>query len=209
MNYSERRRNYHTEQCKSAREHFKDFVADFKDYGDLQTLDWRNKDGSSNYHVHYIFDTKQRYLHISGDLGSAAFYLSWEPTFENVTSTKDINYLARKIECTTDKWVYSEELASEEIDEYMEDIKPERDDFEDESEYLSEKEDFEDYVEKLKESFDYHRGLVVDDADLMEWMEHTFDFEFYEQNFGRVLAPRIYLWFMGLELAWEQIQKTK
>lgn len=91
----------------------------------------------------------------------------------------------------------------------MEDIKPERDDFEDESEYLSEKEDFEDYVKKLKESFNYHRGLVVDDAELMEWMVRTFDFEFYEQNFGRVIAPRIYLWFMGLELAWEQIQKAK
>ena len=58
-------------QIKHARERFKDFVADFNDYGDIQTLDWRHKDGGSDYHVHYIFDTKQQYMHISGDLGSA------------------------------------------------------------------------------------------------------------------------------------------
>ena len=32
------------EQIKHAREHFKDFVADFNDYGDIQTLDWRHKE---------------------------------------------------------------------------------------------------------------------------------------------------------------------
>ena len=124
-------------QIKHARERFKDFVADFNDYGDIQTLDWRHKDGGSDYHVHYIFDTKQQYMHISGDLGSACFYLTWEPTFENMRNRiRAPWYIIGKLECSTDKYAYPDEYVRSEIEEYYKDWAPARDDYDEGEEMI-------------------------------------------------------------------------
>lgn len=199
-------------QIRNAKKHFKNFRAEFKDYGDLQTLDWRDENGSSNYHVHYIFDTKQSYMHISGDLGSACFYLTWEPTFENThTKLHSLEYIAGKIECSTDKYVYPEEYVRADIEDYYKDCMPQREDkeeYEDDWQYEDAVDEFKEIIESYINAHDYHRGFNAADCDKFEQLEEL-DCEWWEHNFGEVLAPRLYCWFVGLEMAWEQIEAEK
>lgn len=194
-------------QIKHARERFKDFVADFNDYGDIQTLDWRHKDGGSDYHVHYIFDTKQQYMHISGDLGSACFYLTWEPTFENMRNRiRDPWYIIGKLECSTDKYAYPDEYVRSEIEEYYKDWAPARDDYDEgedgHEQYLEDKEEFWETIESFIQAHDRHYGFQEANCDRFDELQEI-DGEWYEHEFGRCISTRVYCWLVGLEMAWE------
>ena len=191
-------------QITNAKREFKDFIVEFKDYKDLQTIDWRNKNGSNNYHIHYILDIKQQYMHISGDLGSACFCLTWQPCFENVHSLlRDPGYILGKMECATDKYVYPEEYVRAEIEEYYAESRPQRENFDDEEEFWEETEKFENTVNDFINAHDYKNGFMPFASDCFEDIEEL-DPEWYEHNFGCCVAPRVYLWLVGLEMAYEQ-----
>lgn len=198
-------------QIMQARKNFKDFHAEFKDYGELQTLDWRHKCGSNNYHVHYIFDTKQQYMHVSGDLGSASFCLTWEPTLQNMSNRiNDPWYIIEKMECATDDFVYPEEYVRADIEKRYKDLVPQRDDYpEDENgrkKYEYDLEEFTETIESFIDAHDYHHGFCAYEFDRLEELQDL-DLEWYEGNHGRCISPRVYFWLVGLQMAWEQVKQ--
>lgn len=196
-------------QIAYARERFSEFVANFKDYGDLQTLDWRHKSGESNYHVHYIFDTKQQCMHISGDLGSACFWLTWEPTFANMHHRiRDPWYIVGKLECSADKYVYPPEYVKAEIEDWYKDCEPQVEHYGDYELYLEELEEYEEAIEAFISAHDYHEGFQYALCEKMNAIEEL-DGEWYEHNFGRCISTRVYCWLVGLEMAWEQLNRRK
>ena len=194
------------EQIKHAREHFKNFHAEFKYYGDLQTLDWKDKSGSNYYHVHYIFDTKQKYMHVSGDLGAACFFLTWEPNLRNMSNMiNNPQYIIGKMECATDKFVYPEDTVRADIEEYYADCRPERKFYEDEQEYEEALKEYNEFINDFIEAHDYHNGFCSDNYDIVKKIE-KFDPEWYEHDFGRCISTRVYCWLVGLQMAWEQVK---
>lgn len=194
-------------QIRHARDKFKNFRADFKDYGDLQTLEWRDRSGSSHYHIHYIFDIKQQHMHVSGDLGSACFCLTWEPTFANMCNViRDPQYITGKIECSTDKFVYPEEYVRAEVEEYYKDSEPKQYDYNDCEQYLEELEEFKETIESIISSHDYYKGFQSGACEKMEEVE-SLDPEWYEHNFGQCISTRVYCWLVGLQMAWEQVNR--
>ena len=50
------------------KEHFKNHVATFTDYGNIKILDFKEP-GTSHYRIRFLFEEDYYRLHISGDLG--------------------------------------------------------------------------------------------------------------------------------------------
>ena len=50
------------------KEHFKNHVATFTDYGNIKILDFQEP-GKSHYRIRFLFEEDYYRLHISGDLG--------------------------------------------------------------------------------------------------------------------------------------------
>ena len=50
------------------KEHFKNHIASFTDYGNIKILDFRNPE-SVEYRIRFLFEEDYCRLHISGDLG--------------------------------------------------------------------------------------------------------------------------------------------
>ncbi|SHK30859.1 hypothetical protein [Hespellia stercorisuis] len=195
------------QECIShAKERFKNFRADFRDYVDFQTLDWRHESGRSDCHVHYIFDTKQQYMYISGDLGSACFYLTWQPTFKNMhNKIHQIEYVMGKIECSTDEYIYPEEMVKAELHDNYDCFMPDPDDYEKTEYYEDALQEWNKALEQVIYHTGYHSGFDQD-SEAIEALEKI-DEEWWDRNdFGKTISQRVYLWFMGLQMAWEEVR---
>lgn len=198
--------DWENSQIAHAKRRFRDFLPDFKDYKDIQTLNWKHWDGSSNYNIRYIFDIKQRYMHISGDFGTASFLLSWEPTFKNTYNLiSDPSYFIKKMECSTDNYVYPQQLVKFEVETYYNDFKPNKEeyDYDCQSEYEQDYMDFIEVIESFILAHDYHKGFVARDCEYLQDLEEM-DPDYYKHEFGKCISPRVYYWLVGLEMAYEK-----
>ena len=188
------------EQVDYAKIMFSHHKAVFRQLDGISTLDWRNENGSSEYYVRYVFDEERCCLYLSGDLGSAVVRLTEHSTLKTLSRyIKMIDYFVGKIECSTDKYRYDEEIAKEELKEILfpEDV------------MLSdeEKEERQDCFEELMEQFNNFHGFgtVSQDSDRV-LSEAYADYWEWIAGAGQYIAPRIILWLVGLQMAWEQVK---
>lgn len=188
------------QQIAHAKIMFSHHKAVFRQLDGISTLDWRNEDGSSDYYVRYVFDEERCCLYLSGDLGSAVVRLTEHSTLKTLSRyIKMIDYFVGKIECSTDKYRYDEEIAKEELKEILfpEDV------------MLSdeEKEERQDCFEELMEQFNNFHGFgtVSQDSDRV-LSEAYADYWEWIAGAGQYIAPRIILWLVGLQMAWEQVK---
>lgn len=102
------------------RQHFKNFVADFKRFEDIVFIDWHNVNGNCKNQVNYMINEKTGELHISGDLGSAIFYWCYEITWQNIANcSEDLGYFLSKAEANSEEGYYDEAKARKELEEYF------------------------------------------------------------------------------------------
>lgn len=188
------------QQIAHAKIMFSHHKAVFRQLDGISTLDWRNENGSSEYYVRYVFDEERCCLYLSGDLGSAVVRLTEHSTLKTLSRyIKMIDYFVGKIECSTDKYRYDEEIAKEELKEILfpEDV------------MLSdeEKEERQDCFEELMEQFNNFHGFgtVSQDSDRV-LSEAYADYWEWIAGAGQYIAPRIILWLVGLQMAWEQVK---
>lgn len=187
-------------QIEQAKKNFRNHKATFKQFDGISTLDWRNKDGSSNYYIRYVFDEEKGCLYITGDLGSAVVRLTEKSMLESLSSyINSIGYFLGKILCSTDKYVYDLELARDQLKQRL--IIP---DEEYEDERLDELQVLvSDTLECFEElngfnlSDDVKERLSKEDADYWEWI----------YDIGKDVDIRVILWLVGLEMAYNQICK--
>lgn len=188
-------------QIKRAQNSFRNHKAKFEQFDGISILDWRNIDGSSNYYVHYVFDEEKGCLYITGDLGSAVVRLTERATLESLSSyINSVDYFLGKIQCSTDKYVYNEELARNQLKQRL--IIP---DEEYEDERLEELQELiSDTLECFEElsgfnlSDDVEERLSKEDADYWEWI----------YDIGKTVDIRVILWLVGLEMAHKQVSDT-
>lgn len=190
------------EQIKHAKEKFKDFVPTFKQYNGLSTLDWRNKNGSSEYYIRYIFDEDKNSLYISGDLGNACVVLTEKATLKNLSSyINTVSYFIEKIKCSTDLYQYDNRIAEEEIMQRFEDYFGDT--------MVDEQwEEIEDMISDISNNyFDCRTGIVANDS----WIEvlESYDSDYFDWIYrvGRRVDARVVLWLVGLNMAYYDFLK--
>lgn len=106
---------------KKQKEHFKNHIAKFTDYGNIKILDFKNPN-SSEYRIRFLFEEDYCRLHISGDLGELIATNYSNMTYEKFSDfVNDVDYLKKKIDCNNRKlYVYDEDQAREELLEMAE-----------------------------------------------------------------------------------------
>ena len=106
---------------KKQKEHFKNHIAKFTDYGNIKILDFKNPN-SSDYRIRFLFEEDYCRLHISGDLGELIATNYSNMTYEKFSDfVNDVDYFKEKIDCNNRKlYVYDEDQASEELLEMAE-----------------------------------------------------------------------------------------
>ena len=169
------------------------------DNEDFFIVDWRNKDGSSDYAVRYILDKKKGSFIVYDDLGDsvANWYSSVKPA-EFATYIDDIHYYIRKISTGDIRW-HDEELAIEELisdrDEqtktmFEEDCEP--------GDIRKTEDDFNKMIELIKD------GCSVYDEHFVDlYTEYYIDSD--PGDLGKYINHRPFLWAAGYILACEQL----
>lgn len=106
---------------KKQKEHFKNHIAKFTDYGNIKILDFKNPN-SSDYRIRFLFEEDYCRLHISGDLGELIATNYSNMTYEKFSDfVNDVDYFKKKIDCNNRKlYVYDEDQAREELLEMAE-----------------------------------------------------------------------------------------
>lgn len=186
----------------NAAERFKNFNAVLTKHGDLEVLDWRNKNGSGDYRVRFVFDPLVERMYISGDLGAAVFHFTEKANFENISRYSSLSYFFEKLETATDRVTYTTNRAEFELDlrHFADFVEIDDKDFsEEEFEYL---------VEDLWEAYE-DDGIRIDD-DLYErlntWTNYRGDIYEWIGDVGRRISPRVILWLEALHMAREQLK---
>lgn len=188
--------DYREKQIEHAKLHFSNHKAEIKEHGGITVLNWRNRNGSSDCYVHYVFDGC--FLYISGDLGSAVVHLTEKATLKALSRYINmVDYFVEKIECSTNKYEYDEKIAREELKEHL---FPDEDD--EEPELLDP-----DLIDNLLEYYFMSSGFEDVPSDLIEQVEEL-DPDYWEWfgSCGEVVNTRVFLWLVGLQMAWEQVK---
>ncbi len=117
-----------------------------------------------------------------------------------------IGYIIGKMECSTDKYVYPIEMVEAELHDRYDCIKPNPDDFEEPEDYEEKLEEWELALSLYAEHTDHYNGFDADSEALQalekideEWWDH--------RSIGAAINPRVYAWFVGLRMAWEQLHE--
>lgn len=184
------------------KEHFKDHVAIFQDFGDIKILDFQ-RSGSVEYRIRFLFEEDHYRLHISGDLGELiAFNINNMRYATFGDFIHDPGYFEKKICCMSrDRYEYD-------IDKARKDLIEELDwyDWAKENEYstwsLEERRDYE--IDNILEDFYDRTGLgskAYDrlseiDPDCWEWIGYI----------GRESTGIIELYLYAFELAQKQLK---
>ena len=98
------------------KEHFKNHIATFTDYGNIKILDFKAPN-TSNYRIRFLFEEDYCRLHISGDLGELIASNYNNMTYEGFSDyVNNIDYFKEKIDCHNRSiYVYDYEKALEEL----------------------------------------------------------------------------------------------
>lgn len=181
---------------------FKDFVATVvADNDKFFIVDWRHKDGGSNYFVRYICDLKLGSLIINGDLGSCV--ANWYHSVsikEFKQYMNDLSYFIEKFNCYTDRYYRSKEVIDTDLAALKNQII--------ESEWV-------DNLSEIDEDFKSIRDFYLlnwqenpyFDPDIVEIFKKYSD-EWWEDGFsdiGITVSPKVKLWIEGFNLALEQL----
>lgn len=189
------------EKIAYAKEHFAHHKATFNQFDGISTLDWRNKNGSSNYYVRYVFDEDRGCLYISVDLGSAVVQLTERATLQTLSQyIHMVDYFTKKFECSTDKYTYDENAAKSKFCEFL---FPEGEEFTDE-----ETEERQDCLKMLMENFSEREGvsyIPYDAGKLLSEISPNYWEWLYDA--GRCIDNRVICWLVGLNMAYQQIRK--
>lgn len=207
--YEEEKMHETTEAViERARRQFKDFVPVFKQLEGIQTLEWRHKSGTSNYYVKYVFDEEDWNVYISGDLGSAVISLTEKATLQTLSKyIRMPGYFIEKIECSTDLYNYDIDTAREELKETLSGyIDP--DDF-DEDELEEEQDKLAELLDELMECVDQFDGWRLSDNLDRKLSEHDPDYFEWLYNVGKYINPRVILWLVGMEMAYDALEEQE
>ena len=172
---------------------FAEHKAELKVSGNMQILDWR-KPGTGCYRVRYVFDREGGRIYISGDLGEAVVEPTWPATFGATCgavcggrSIVNEHYFLEKVRATSDRYEFDRDEAEKAVRENCPGID-------------------EDDLETVMADFDDQWGLLHLEKKARKILEdHAEDYWEWFTRAGRSVDGRVYLWLVGLKMAWEAL----
>jgi hypothetical protein len=181
------------------KEHFKEHIATFTDYGTIKILDFK-KPNSSNYRIRFLFEEDYCRLHISGDLGSLVATNYNNMTYEGFTDfVHNTGYFKEKIDCIEhDIYCYDDDLARKELKERLEEYG-----FEPEFDF----ETIEDKIDEIMEDFNDRDGIGSKGYDILSEIDQ--DCWEYISKIGREETGILELYMLAFELAQEQLEDRR
>ena len=186
------------------KEHFKEHIATFTDYGNIKILDFK-RPNSSEYRIRFLFEEDYCRLHISGDLGEliASNYINM--TYEKFSDfVNNVGYFEQKIDCHNRPiYTYDEELAREEL------LKMAKDNdwllFSDKYSYEDDEERLDNVIDDILYDFDSSTGIGRQGYDeLSDLEDDVFDFAY---ELGKKETGILELYMLAFKLAKEQLDK--
>ena len=190
-----------------AERHFQNHEATLIQDSERYTIiDWRNKDGRSDYYINFIVDKKRGIFYVSGDLGDsiAAWYNKIEISDLKNYIYKDIEYYMSKFQCSTDRLCFdSDDVLNYLICELFDDDEAINNYFSDHDDYLQFREEMEEEIEKSLKECD---SLFYPTDRLFEMVTDIYD-DAWEllYNPAAEIDLRVYLWAIGFYMACNQL----
>lgn len=188
------------------KEHFKDHVAAFTDYGNIKILDFKNPN-SSHYRIRFLFEEDYYRLHISGDLGELMASNCYNMTYEKFSDfVNNIGYFESKIDCHSRKiYVYDEDVAKEDLKKYLEEY--EYLEFvlnHDRYEWDTDEDKLYEFFEDVLEDFSEDNGIGSKGYDVLsEYMDDVWEFA---SDIGKRTTGILDLYMLAFKLAQEQLE---
>lgn len=187
------------------KEHFKNHIATFTDYGNIKILDFKAPN-TLEYRIRFLFEEDYCRLHISGDLGEliASNYdnMTYEKFSDYVNNT---SYFEEKIDCHNRAiYVYDEDKARAELMQGAIDdgdwlIESDRYSYEDDDEKRLEY-----IIDDILEEFSNTTGISSSGYDaLSEINPDAWEFAY---DIGKTETGILDLYMLAFKLAQEQLQ---
>lgn len=171
------------------KEHFKNHIATFTDYGNIKILDFKAPN-TSTYRIRFLFEEDYCRLHISGDLGELIASNYYNMTYEKFSDyVNDTGYFEEKIDCLSRSiYVYDYSKALEEL----------RQRAADEGDWL------ESIIDDILDDFSESTGISGDGYDALE--EINPDAWEFAYDIGKTETGILDLYMLAFKLAQEQLQ---
>lgn len=182
------------------KEHFKNHIATFSDYGNIKIIDFANPE-SCHYRIRFIFEEDFYRLHISGDLGELIAtnyrnmcYRDFADDFMHNTE-----YFMAKVNCHNRPFYeYDYEKAKEDLNKRFEDY-----DFILKFDFETEEELKEEKIDEILKDFDWRTGLGSKAYDILSEIDEDC-FEWIDL-IGREETDILEIYMLAFELAQEQL----
>ena len=187
------------------KEHFKNHIATFTDYGNIKILDFKAPN-TSTYRIRFLFEEDYCRLHISGDLGELIASNYYNMTYEKFSDyVNDTGYFEEKIDCLSRSiYVYDYSKALEELRQRAAD---EGDWLEISDRYDYETNDearLESIIDDILDDFSESTGISGDGYDALE--EINPDAWEFAYDIGKTETGILDLYMLAFKLAQEQLQ---
>lgn len=184
------------------KEHFKNHIATFSDYGNIKIIDFANPE-SCHYRIRFIFEEDFYRLHISGDLGEliATNYrnMCYRDFADNFMHNTE--YFMAKVNCHNRPFYeYDYEKAKEDLNKRFEDY-----DFILKFDFETEEELKEEKIDEILKDFDWRTGLGSKAYDILSEIDEDC-FEWIDL-IGREETDILEIYMLAFELAQEQLKK--
>ena len=189
------------------KEHFKNHIATFTDYGNIKILDFKNPN-TSHYRIRFLFEEDYCRLHISGDLGELIATNYNNMTYEKFSDfVNDVGYFEEKINCHNRKiYVYDEDDAKNDIKERLEEYDCLDNVLEhDRYEWETDEDKLEEFYEDVLEDFSQDNGIGSKGYDaLSECFDNAWEFA---SDIGKRETGILDLYLLAFKLAQEQLKR--
>lgn len=183
------------------KEHFKNHVATFTDYGNIKILDFQEP-GKSHYRIRFLFEEDYCRLHISGDLGELIATNYNNMCYEGFTDfVHNTGYFEGKVDChNREFYEYDYDQAKKDLEERFEDF-----DFTPKYDFEIEEELREEKLEEILDDLDPRQGLGAKAYEILSELDSDC-FE-YIGHIGEVETGILELYMLAFELAQQQLKE--
>ena len=172
-------------QLQYAKKIFKNHKAKYIDIGKMAVIDWQDVDESKDFYVRYIIDKELNKLYISGNLGSCIVDISMVEGIKDIVSyIENIDSFINIFECSTDSYIFDEDLAKEQIVKKIPYCNSE-------------------FLDSCVEDFSIYEGLSANAINLIKVYDRNC--EIWVANVGKYFDFRVVLWLVGLKMAYRQL----
>lgn len=181
------------------RRQFRDFEAVLTKLPEIEILEWKNKNGSCDYRIRFLFDEKAQSMTVTGDLGTAVFVFTEPATFDRISRYTSLDYFFEKMKASTDEYYYvsDKEIFLEELEKYA-GLSFYRND--------NNKVEIDELIDTLWDLYGMD-GIELDNETYTELYRYCDDIYEWIGDVGKRIHPRVILWLEALHCAREALEK--